>query len=300
MGFNPQSLYKAPLTSCPLCDSSDIALLYHISAYELPFKTDQCRDCGFIFMNPRLKDHIITGLYSEDYFSGNADYSYHDEREQLRFSRYVWDKRIRVLRKYIKEGNFLDIGASFGGLMESAKAFYTPYGIELSEYAGNHAKKQHRDRVHIGTLEDHPFKHDFFSCISMIELIEHLEDPRSAVEECFRLLKEKGILLVQTANMAGKQARSLKENYAYYMPGHLSYFTAKNLGELLLRTGFKRVKTFYPVEFGLLPKLKKSRGQFSSLKDYKSWMRIAWYHNLSKIHLGEFAATSSMVMYAFK
>ena len=64
--------------------------------------------------------------------------------------------------------------------------------------------------------------------------------------------------------------------------------------------GFDSIIVFQPVEFGLLPKLKKSRGSFLSPWDYRAWARIAAYHWLSKIHFGDFALTSSMVIYARK
>ena len=103
-----------------------------------------------------------------------------------------------------------------------------------------------------------------FSVITMIELLEHVSDPVTAVSECFRLLKENGLLVIQTANMDALQAKCLKDKYAYFMPGHVSYFTKRNLVDLLKKTGFKKVKVFYPVEFGLIPKLLKSRYTLSS------------------------------------
>lgn len=100
--------------------------------------------------------------------------------------------------------------------------------------------------------------------------------------------------------MNGKQAKDLKENYEYYMPGHLSYFTAANLTMLLKTAGFSKIKIYYPVEFSLLPKLLKSRGSFKKFSDYKAWPRISSYHIKSKLHFGNFAMTSSMVVYAVK
>lgn len=293
-------MFKDKIKFCPLCNSGSISPHYFIDKYKIKFNTDKCNDCGFIFMNPSINDKTIESLYSKDYFEGNADYSYIDEREIKKFSNYVWNKRIKVIKKYIGNGNFLDIGCSFGGLLEAASKFYTPYGIEKSRYAYTHASALFDKNIHNGTIEDHPFEEKFFSAITMIELIEHLRNPIFAIEECYRLLKDKGVLIIQTANMDGRQAKKLGKDYEYFMPGHISYFSVKNLKEALLNTGFTKVKVFYPVEFGLLPKLKKSRGSFKTLKDYKTWLRISSYHIKSKIHFKNFAMTSSMVIYAFK
>lgn len=293
-------MFKEHIQHCPLCGSIAVHNKYHITRYKLEFGVDKCRDCGFIFMNPLFTDDVIEKFYSEDYFKGRADYSYIDEREIKKYSQYVWNRRVKEIHKYVKHGNFLDVGCSFGGLLESASKYYTPYGIELSDYAYTHAKKIFGDKIHHGTLNDHKFENEFFSAITLIELIEHLADPVSAVNECFKLLRRDGVLVVQTANMNGKQAKDLRGNYEYFMPGHLSYFTAENLTMLLKAAGFRKIKIYYPVEFGLLPKLLKSRGSFKKISDYTAWWRISYYHLKSKVHFGKFAMTSSMVIYAVK
>lgn len=293
-------MFKEHIQHCPLCGSIAINSKYHIDRYKLKFHVDLCNDCGFIFMNPLFTDKVIKEFYSEEYFKGRADYSYIDEREIKKYSQFVWNRRIEVIRKYAKNGNFLDVGCSFGGLLESASKYYTPYGIEMSEYAYSHSRGIFGDNIHHGTLSNHKFTGSFFSAITMIELIEHLADPVSAVNECFKLLRPGGVLVVQTANMNGKQAKDLGGNYEYFMPGHLSYFTAENLTMLLKAAGFRKITIYYPVEFGLIPKLLKSRGSFKKLSDYSSWWRISSYHIKSKIHFGNFAMTSSMVVYAVK
>ncbi len=253
-----------------------------------------------MFMNPRLNDEAIRNLYGEDYYTGRAEYSYYDEREAEKYSAYVWNKRIEILHRHVPGGNFLDVGSSFGGLLKAASRYYAPHGIEVSPYAGGYSKTAAVGPVHIGTLDDHPFERDFFSAITMIEVVEHLPDPLSALKECHRLLRKGGLLMIQTANMDGLQARLQGSGYAYFMPGHLSYFSKKNLAQTLTGIGFRNIKIFHPVEFGLLPKLKKSRYTFKSTWDYRRWLRISMYHFISKIHFNDFAATSSMVMYAFK
>ena len=100
--------------------------------------------------------------------------------------------------------------------------------------------------------------------------------------------------------MDGWQAQKAKERYHYFLPGHLSYFSAQNLSHTLYTIGFSKVKIYYPVDFGLLPKLRKSRGDFSTLKDYVKWFTIALYHLKSKIKWKGQPLTSSMVVYAFK
>lgn len=294
------TFYDEKLSACPLCGSSSTAQKYSIERFSPPFDISRCRDCGFLFMNPPFSDEKIASFYTEGYYGGAASYSYIDERKLRDANKIVWKKRIEVLHKYVRGGNFLDVGAAFGGLMETAGLFYRPFGIELSRHAGEYAAAVPGATVHIGTLEDRCFAPDFFSAITMIELIEHLKNPAAALKECFRLLKKDGVLVIQTANMEGLQARILGDKYAYFLPGHLSYFSKRNLTQALINTGFRRVKAFIPVEFGLLPKLRKTAASRSSLPELWKLLRISLYHMAGKLHFGNFCPTSSMVLYAFK
>ncbi len=297
---NQNGQFETKRDDCPLCASHRITPYRTITRWSIPFTVDRCAECGFIFMNPRFSNEAIKSFYSKDYFDGNAEYSYHDERRKERFALHVWEARLKVIRTFIRSGRFLDVGCAFGGFLSAASRYFEPAGIEPSEYAGSHARKKLGLQIHIGTLADHFFPYDNFLVITMIEVLEHMADPAFAVKECYRLLQKGGLLVIQTANMDGLQAKIFGENYAYYMPGHLSYFSKRTLVRLLLNAGFSRIKVFHPVEFGLLPKLKKSRGDFNSILDYRRWLRIAGYHYLSKFHAGNICATSSMVVYAFK
>ncbi len=229
-----------------------------------------------------------------------ADYSYCDERKALRFFRYVWDRRIGVIRRYVPSGRFLDVGCSFGGFLQSASSYFETFGIELSPYAAEHATRFSNAYIHVGTLESQQFDEGSFHVITMVELIEHLRNPINAIEQCYRLLAPGGLLVIQTANMAGLQARIMGKDYSYFMPGHMSYFNRKNLTGALKRSGFERIIVYQPVEFGLIPKLKKSRYTFTLPVHYFRWIRISLYHFASLVHAGDFALTSSMVIYALK
>ena len=293
--------FDPPRRACPLCGCPRIVdERYQITRYAVRFGVGLCRGCGFMFMNPPLSDGSIAALYGEEYYAGCADYRYHDERKSEPFSRFVWDARIRKIRRFVPGGNFLDVGCSFGGFLRSASKHFTPHGIEISVYAGRYARESTGGSVHIGTLDDHPFPPGHFDVITLIEVLEHIKEPAAAIATCHDLLRKGGLLVIQTANMEGLQARIGGPDYAYFMPGHLSYFSRRNLTGILVKKGFSGVRTFHPVEFGLLPKLRKSRGSFRRPADYLAWIRISLYHLMSLIHWGNFAATSSMVVYARK
>ncbi len=114
------------------------------------------------------------------------------------------------------------------------------------------------------------------------------------------MLESGGVAVIQTADMEAWQSLNAGEKYHYYLPGHLSYFSEKNLTGLLLRTGFRKVKVFRPVDFPLYSKLLKSRGSFKKITDYRKWIQISLYHFMGHFKRKGKPLTSSMVIYAFK
>jgi len=261
-------------------------------------------------MHPIPGPEELAAIYNEEYYTAPAEkerYTYLDERKNPRGHRAVNAARIkRALRFTLfrsvrgSELSFLDIGCSFGALVQEAQAQgCRACGIDISAYAVEYAHSQGLDvrRAAPDAIPDFGLPSGFH-IVTMIEVIEHLPDPRAALCEIARVMSPEGLLIIQTANMDGQQAKKAGPNYHYYLPGHLYYFSRKTLTKLLEECGFDRVRVFYPCEFGLLPKLKKSRGTFQSLRDYLAWPRILWYHLKSKIHWGNFALTSGMVVYA--
>ena len=238
-------------------------------------------------------------LYQEEYYTQKANYSYRDERKSWHFDNYVWQARLRNIARFIPApANFLDVGCAFGGFVAAAQqAGYQAQGLDISEYAIAHAKKQGLP-IQQGDLSNNTLADESFDVITMIEVLEHLPEPQKVLKHITRLLRPGGLALIQTANFLGWQARWAGKNYHYYLPGHLYYYSTNNLRQLFSDWGFGYFHFYHGVDFGLLPKLKKSRGNFHSMKDYLQWLRIAYYHNISRIAYKDFALSSSMVMYA--
>jgi 2-polyprenyl-3-methyl-5-hydroxy-6-metoxy-1,4-benzoquinol methylase len=298
--------FNMPL--CSLCGAeTPQQALYTIRRFARPFDIHQCPACGFMFMHPMPGAEELSAMYSENYYTECSEpkrYSYLDERTNPAGHRAVNTARLRRAMRAMTcpEDNlaFLDIGCSFGALVHEAAALgCRACGIDISAYAVEYARKEGLE-VRQASPEAIPDFGAPFHIVTMIEVIEHLPDPRAALLETARVMRPGGLLVIQTANMDGRQAKRAGAAYHYFLPGHLSYFSRKTLARLLGECGFENVQAFYPCEFGLIPKLKKSRGKFQSLWDYRAWFRITWYHLKSKIHWGNFALTSGMVIYARK
>lgn len=297
---------------CPVCGSAKSGLLWTIDRFDHPFDIHRCHACGLIFMQPLRVSKTLEEMYDETYYTGEAGtgrYTYLDERRNPRGHRAVNRARIRCLIRLHRKLHpaeskrklaFLDVGCSFGALVHEAEAAgCLAHGIDVSDYAVKEGAREGLD-LKKAVPEALPDFGDPLDLVSMIEVIEHLPDPKAALCSIARAMRPGGIILIQTANMDGRQAKRAGPSYHYFLPGHLVYFSLRTLGLLLDQAGFRLIRVSYPCEFGLIPKLRKSRGNFTSVLDYRKWITIAWYHLKSKIHWGSFALTSGMVVHAVR
>ena len=298
--------------NCPLC-GKDSMPYNKFSMSNISFSVRKCLLCEAMFQADLHKNRDY--LYNQEYYTSEAGYYYYDERKNFLAAKAVWDARIKNIRKFIPRGNFLDVGCSFGGLLHSASQFFSSVGLDVSDYAVKEAEKfkgsiskdilqKPAPEIFKGDLLKLPhrsiFRDSNFQVITMIEVAEHLSKPRENFEMAFKLLSKGGLLLIQTANFNGWQAKLQGKKYHYFLPGHLIYYNSDNLKRALKEIGFKKFIEYVPADFGLLPKLVKSRASFHSILDYRRWLRIALYHYISKIRFKGHPLTSSYVLYAFK
>ena len=298
--------------NCVVCESN-LTEHYHTFTHwkETPFSVYRCSTCKSLFQSPM--PHNPNSLYNEAYYTGKQEYSYHDERKQYQYSQFVWNARLQTIKKYVTEGRLLDVGCSFGGFVQTAshKGFLS-VGLDVSSYAidqGNYwARLNHKNRAFLGLFQGDllnipqhfVFLPNSFNVITMIEVAEHLSDPIANFKNAFTLLDNNGVLIIQTANFEGWQFKDAGVHYHYFMPGHLVYYTATALKEMLQKIGFTSFKEFFPTDFSVLAKLRKSRGGFKKIADYKKWIHIIYYHYRSKLKKEGHPLTSSYVLYAFK
>jgi 2-polyprenyl-3-methyl-5-hydroxy-6-metoxy-1,4-benzoquinol methylase len=281
--------------NCPLDGNCDWKFLYRTTYnyYDLPIH--KCETCGLQTIYPNKYD--LKAMYSEGYYKGTANYSYLDERKNEKYESFVWDARLRNVKKFKSSGKLLDIGSAFGGFLNRAKlAGFEPYGIEISEYSAQYANERGIPTFN-GSILDADFPASTFDVITLIEVIEHLDKPELVFQKLSQLLKPGGLLLIQTANFDGLQAQKEGPKYHYYLPGHLFYYSSANMKKILTKNGFKNYHVYHGVDFPLYAKLLKSMGSFRGILDYFKWFRISYYHLKSKFFRG---STSSMVLYAFK
>lgn len=228
---NP-SLREVP---CNYCGSDQRQLLLTVERY----KTDEnryvvtCKHCGLIFVCPRkLQDYrnIEGEFYERDYFKAvnvKAMIGLLDRLEAFTPQR----------------GRLLDIGCSVGFLLDAARARgWDTVGIEPSVWAAEWGKMYLQLAILPTTLDKVSFPEASFDAITMVEVIEHCEDPSGSLMKVHALLKPGGMFFLTTPNIESRAFAKKGKDWGVIDPyGHIYYFSPRTIRMMLEKANLRVV-----------------------------------------------------------
>jgi len=153
--------------------------------------------------------------------------------------------RMEVAFNLIGSGeSLLDIGCGNGLLAAALKPrFKRVCGADISTAAVAMARQRGIEAVQVDLdREALPFPDASFTAVTCLDVLEHVFDPRVAVREIARVCAPGAILVITTPNIRywrhimaivqGRFPRTSDDDEAYD-GGHLHYYTAANLIDLL-------------------------------------------------------------------
>jgi 2-polyprenyl-3-methyl-5-hydroxy-6-metoxy-1,4-benzoquinol methylase len=168
------------------------------------------------------------------------------------------DKVSSLIEKNIKKGKktkFLDIGCNKGFLLHSAaQKGWDVYGIELVPELLIPFKKKYKNlsnNLYTGSFDQNykELKRNSFDAISMIDVLEHFNDPVKTLSKVRALLKKDGVLVIQTPDSSSTMSKKLKEAWpALKKDEHLCLFNKKNYKEMMESLAFTRTSFFKAFE----------------------------------------------------
>jgi 2-polyprenyl-3-methyl-5-hydroxy-6-metoxy-1,4-benzoquinol methylase len=185
----------------------------------------------------------------------------------------------------------LDIGCGEGSFLAKAKKIgWKVQGIEPSPTFAEIARKKYKLQLIQDVFKPKYFSKYKFRVISMLDVIEHLEDPRDFIKNLKPFFREDGYFLITVPNYSsftiqlgilvykislGKLDTVVKMiTQAEYNFHHTFYFTMQSISSLLENSGFKVIhlssqstilasNIFDRYEFTNFPKILKKLGSLS-------------------------------------
>ena len=237
--------------SCPLCKKSAIELYASAKDVEY-FSSDEtydyfeCKSCEILFIHPVPIDKLGL-IYPPNY------YSVQESKESLAFriKNYLDKKFFKKILEGIEGSNLsiLDVGGGTGWLLNKIKE-YEPRAkftqvVDISVEAEGTARKFHHEYF-CGTIEQFQTARKF-DLILVLNLIEHVEDPLSTLQNCRELLSERGVIILKTPNYFSFDARLFRnKNWGgYHCPRHWTIFKRESFARLSNNAGLIVKKSYY-------------------------------------------------------
>jgi len=173
------------------------------------------------------------------------DIQYHQNRKKRIDYIYRLDKRTFELKKIIVKffNNYsklklLDIGTADGLVLSKLNRifkFKKTIGIDMSKDLLDANNDTDID-LEIGNAENLRFKDASFDIITASAVIEHLNNPEKMLSECYRVLNDKGILILTTPNPFHNR---IAEAIGYFDRDlHIHTFNTSELKRMIRNKGF--------------------------------------------------------------
>jgi 2-polyprenyl-3-methyl-5-hydroxy-6-metoxy-1,4-benzoquinol methylase len=198
----------------------------------------ECSKCGLAYVDPRPSPSQLAQYYDVDYFKGAKDFfpgrDYCDERDRSIPSGAVTGYPEIIANFDLTGKTVLDVGCASGALLYLLKEQATKevVGIDSAEYPVSFGVKQYNLDLRPVTLEKARLPDNYFDLITLIDVIEHVEDLKAFMIELRRVLKPGGSVFVITPNYQAYQLAGAKWICLFKDFEHLQYFTKTSLTTL--------------------------------------------------------------------
>lgn len=221
---------------CPLCDGTHAETLLKKQG----FSYVRCINCGIIFVNPRLKERILVGAYTEE---SAADRLWKDillSPAQMEFNDKNYGEILDVIQTRQFNGKLLDVGCSFGHFLDLARSRgFIVEGVELENEAVKYAREKFKLKIEQKVLAEASYPPANFDVAAALGVLEHVPNPLQFLEQINYILKPGGLLALTTPNVESLVCMILKEKARTFTGrNHLTLFSIKTLTAMLGKAGF--------------------------------------------------------------
>lgn len=201
----------------------------------------KCTKCRVFFVNPIIDIKSLYNLYE----NFNITYGTHSDeaKNKIKQDANHWNKLFSEKNNRKEKFRFLDIGSASGELMKAfSDCGWDPYGIEpCKTFVDYSIKKMGLSNVQHSTVEEAKYPDDYFEFIHFWHVIEHLIDPKKALENIYSWLKPGGILNLGTPSPDSLITKIYPQITGYFDLGsfHTFFFPKQSLNLLLKSIGFE-------------------------------------------------------------
>jgi len=241
----PINEYFFYVDSCPLCDSKRLKKLFRqwgISYYK-------CRECEFVFSNPRLTDKGAFQWYNSGYYNAAMQTEHYIAENYSKYysislNEYHFNKTIEIFVKnnLPKDISIVDLGCGSGAILHYLKdelGYNHVKGYDLNKENIEFARRFRGIEIENADIYDIDYG-EKFDVVITTENIEHVSHPGAYLRQIKKLMKPGGYLLLTTPHN-DRMATILMglSGDHFCAPNHQNYFNYQNLSKLFISNGLK-------------------------------------------------------------
>lgn len=237
--------------SCNICRGSKVESLATKDRYNLPVSTVMCKDCGLVFISPRMKKDWYDLYYQEEYRRQGAWYKglfkqqeiglYYNPAALFKKAVVHGEKILKEIEPYLRKGFTLEVGSSSGGILSAFKNIFggEVLGIEPSKEESDYANFRGvtTRNMMFENFAEAGIKADTILCVRSLN---HLLDPRLFLEWSYGRMNSDGHLVLEVMNFYSVAKRFCYIPVAIQID-HVYMFTPNTLRNLVVAAGFEVV-----------------------------------------------------------
>lgn len=150
----------------------------------------KCRNCGFVYTNPKIAAKVDAYSRPDDYLSSGC-----------LGPDILFGVTLNLIERYSGKGKLLDIGCGKGEFLSVAsKRGWEGYGLEPSEKFAKFASDKYGLKVKVSSLDAAGYPDDFFDVVTLNMALEHIDEPKKHLIEIKKILKNRGLLFIEVPN----------------------------------------------------------------------------------------------------
>lgn len=260
------SLRTHPQPECLLCGSK--GRVTHAQLQDALFgvagswglKTCENLNCGLAWLDPMPLTEDLALAYQQYYthtadaqprasFWKRLDYGvYRRLNKLLGTLTGLHAQQQRAAQLFLEPpcGKLLDVGCGNGRFLQRMRAAgWEVEGTDFDPKAAAAAHAEHGLTVRVGDLASIAYPDEQFDVVTLQHLIEHVPNPVALLQECRRILKPQGRLVVVTPNLHSWGHQHFAAAWrGLEPPRHLYLYARQNLQNLATYAGFTQHQTF--------------------------------------------------------
>ena len=273
---------------CTVCRSAGFSPAHQVGQFTIV----RCTSCGHLYVWPRPPMDEVQAIYRGSYFAnpafGTTDsgayFGYRDQAEDRPHVERRMDEILARAERWVTPGRLLDVGCGLGFMVgAAARRAWDASGLDLNPDAVAWARTHVSKQIDVGALDTFDAPESSFDCITLLDLIEHVADPRAELGPVARALRPGGLLVIVTPDAGSLVSRAFGSHWLEMKraPEHLHFFSRHGLTRVLAAAGFD------VVDVHSIGKITSIRTLLSDLKFYSRPFFNGVERVLDRVHLAD-------------